>query len=323
MLSAVKLFSSQTIKGKARRDSLLIFSFIVIAWVSTSIGSPHFFSANSIQSIFIQMSPLGFVVIGQMFVIISRGLDLSVASIMATTAVIAVSIDGISTTMIFLIGITLGVIIGLFNGYLIVKRGISPFLATLATMIILQGIRFTYTGGSPTGDLSEDLRFIATGSVLGIPISVIVLIVVAVLAHWILEYTLYGRQLSLYGENPLAARVSGYNETRLIFATYALSGILAAVAGLFLVGYVGIVDNWTGQGFDIDSIVAAVIGGVALKGGKGNVIGAILGALLLVSLFNIILVLGFSVEFQIIVKGFLILLAASIYTMKKSDRLHG
>ena len=140
----------------------------------------------------------------------------------------------------------------------------------------------------------------------------------AILFHWLLEYTIFGRQLTLYGENPLSAKVSGYNTSWLLIGTYIISGFLASIAGLFLVGYVGIVDNWTGQGFEIDSIAAAVVGGVALKGGKGSVLGALLGALLLISLFNIIVILGLSVELQMILKGFLIVLAAAIYSMRKN-----
>ena len=134
-----------------------------------------------------------------------------------------------------------------------------------------------------------------------------------------LERSVPGRQLLLYGDNPDAAYMSGLPVKRILIGAYVISGVLAAIAGLFLVGYVGIVDNWTGQGYELDSIAAAVIGGASLRGGKGSVIGALLAALILVSLFNIVVILGLSIEFQMVVKGALILLAAAVYIRRTRE----
>ena len=147
----------------------------------------------------------------------------------------------------------------------------------------------------------------------------VVLLAVGFLAHWMLERSVPGRQLLLYGENPDAAWMSGLPIRRIVIAAYVTSGVLAATAGLFLVGYVGIVDNWTGRGYELDSIAAAVIGGASLRGGKGSVIGALLAALILVSLFNIVVILGLSIEFQMVVKGALILLAAAVYIQRDRE----
>lgn len=215
--------------------------------------------------------------------------------------------------------LALGAAVGAINGYLVAYRNVTPFLATLATMIVLQGIRFAYTKGAPGGELPESLRFLATGSVAGAPVSILVLVAVALAAHWMLERTVVGRSLLLYGENPEAARMSGLPAQRLVMLAFILSGLLAAMAGLFLVGYVGIVDNWTGRGYELDSIAAAVIGGASLRGGKGSVVGALLAALILVSLFNVVVILGLSIEFQLVLKGALILLAAAVYIRSSRD----
>ena len=301
-----------TVRGRKTREILLLLGFLVLIWAITTALSPRFLSVKNITDILVQAAPLGFVVIGQMIVIVVRGLDLSVASIMATAAVLSIgAFDNTATA--FVAALLLGALVGGVNGYLVTYRRVTPFLATLATMIVLQGIRFAYTKGAPSGSLPETFRFLATGDIGGVPVILIVLITVAIAAHWMLERSVPGRQLLLYGDNPDAAHMAGLPVKRIVIGAYVISGVLAAMAGLFLVGYVGIVDNWTGQGYELDSIAAAVIGGASLRGGKGSVIGALMAALILVSLFNIVVILGLSIEFQMVVKGALILLAAAVY----------
>ncbi len=307
-----------TVRARQRRELLLLLGFLVVIWSITAVLSPRFLNPENLSDILVQAAPLGFVVIGQMIVIIVRGLDLSVASIMATAAVMSTGLDD-STVVIFVVGLALGAGVGAMNGYLVAFRHVTPFLATLATMIVLQGIRFAYTKGAPGGSLPETFRFLATGDVAGIPVALIALGIVAFAAHWMLERTVFGRRLKLYGENPDAARMTGAPTRGLVVAAFMISGTLAAMAGLFLVGYVGIVDNWTGRGYELDSIAAAVIGGAALSGGKGNVLGVLLAALVLVSLFNIVVILGLSIELQFVIKGTLIILAAAVY-MRRSSR---
>lgn len=300
------------VRGRKSREALLLGLFLAVIWAITATLSPRFLTVQNLTDILIQATPLGFVVIGQMLVIVVRGLDLSVASIMATAAVLSTgTVD--ATGGVFAIALALGLGVGAVNGYLVAYRSVTPFLATLATMIVLQGVRFAYTQGAPGGSLSETFRFLATGSIGGIPVSLMTLAVVAFAAWWMLERTTLGRQLQLYGENPAAARMAGMPVKGLVMFAFMASGALAAIAGLFLVGYVGIVDNWTGRGYELDSIAAAVIGGASLRGGKGGVIGALLATLILISLFNIVVIVGLSIEFQMVIKGLLILLAAGVY----------
>jgi ribose transport system permease protein len=199
------------------------------------------------------------------------------------------------------------------NGLLVAKRGISPFLATLAVMIVLQGARFAYTQGAPSGSLPPGFATIATGTVLGVPISLIVLVIVAVAVALLLARTVLGRRLRLIGDNPRAAALAGIPVERSTVVAYVLCSLLATVGAFVLIGYVGIVDNWTGRGLDLDSIAAAVMGGASLKGGQGSVLGSLLGALVLVMIYNIVLLVGLSVEFQLIVKGVIIVIAAAFY----------
>lgn len=306
-----------TVRATQRRELLMLLGFLIVIWAVTTALSPRFLTPANLKDILIQAAPLGFVVIGQMIVIIVRGLDLSVASIMATVAVLSTSLID-STPLIFAMGLILGAAIGAVNGYLVAYRKVTPFLATLATMIVLQGIRFAYTGGAPGGTLPETFRWLATGDIAGIPVALIALGVVAFGMHWLLERTVFGRRLKLYGDSPDAAYMTGAPTRMLVVMAFVISGVMAAFAGLFLVGYVGIVDNWTGRGYELDSIAAAVIGGAALSGGKGSVPGVLLAALILVSLFNIVVILGLSIELQLVIKGTLIILAAAVY-MKRAQ----
>lgn len=306
------LFTAPTVSAAQRREQVTLLVFLIVVWGATAALSPRFLSVSNLRDILIQAAPLGFVALGQMLVIIARGLDLSVASMMATVAVLTLGLAD-NAQMIIVIGLSAGLAFGAVNGYLVAYRHVTPFLATLASMIVLQGIRFAYTKGAPSGSLPEALRHLATGSIGGVPVAIIVLLAVAATAHYLLEHSRFGMQLKLFGDNPRAAHRCGYHNRRLLLAVYCLSGLLAALGGLTLVGYVGIVDNWTGRGYELDSIAAAVIGGAALSGGKGTVVGVLLATLLLISLFNMVVIIGLAIEFQLVIKGLLIVLAAAVY----------
>jgi ribose/xylose/arabinose/galactoside ABC-type transport system permease subunit len=293
---------------------LVLLALIVV----TSILSPAFLTGNNISNMLLQAAPLGIVVIGQVLVILVRGLDLSVASVMATAAVVATSFSGQDSDAlpVFLVAIAIGVLTGLVNGLLITKRNVSPFLATLATMTLLQGLRFAYTQGAPSGNVPPIYRVLGSQTFYGVPYNLMILVVLAAVFSALLHKSTYGRRVYLTGGNPMMARLVGINADRITIASYVISGGLAALAGLIYSGFVGIVDNWVGRGFELDSIVAAVMGGVALSGGRGSIMGGLFGAAILVVVFNAVLMIGFPIEFQIIIKGLVIIIAAAFYVRK-------
>lgn len=292
-----------------------IYLVLLVLIVVTTILSPAFLTGNNVSNMLLQAAPLGIVVIGQVMVILVRGLDLSVASVMATAAVVATSFSGQNSDAlpVFLVAMTIGIATGLLNGILITKRNVSPFLATLATMTLLQGLRFAYTQGAPSGNVPPIYRVLGSQTFYGIPYNLMILIVLAVVFSIILHKSTYGRRVYLTGGNPVMARLVGINADRITIASYVISGSLAALAGLIYSGFVGIVDNWVGRGFELDSIVAAVMGGVALSGGRGSILGGLLGAVILIVVFNAVLMIGFPVQFQIIIKGLVIIIAAAVY----------
>jgi ribose/xylose/arabinose/galactoside ABC-type transport system permease subunit len=256
---------------------------------------------------------------GQALVMIVRGLDLSVASMMATAAVIATSLSGSAggVVAVFAVALLVAVAIGLLNGFLVTKRQVSPFLATLATMILLQGLRFAYTQGAPSGNVPPLLRMLGAGKFHGIPYNALVLLALAAVLAVLLHRSAFGRRIFIVGGNPETGRLFGIRSDLVAITCYVISTCLAAVAGLILSGYVGLVDNWVGQGYELDSIVACVVGQVSLQGGRGSILGALTGAAMIVIIANEVLLLGVPIQVQLIIKGAVIVIAAALYARRE------
>lgn len=295
-----------------------IYLFLLALLVTGGLISDSFVSAGNVSNMLVQLAPFGIVVIGQSFVIITRGLDLSVASMMATAAVMTslYTSSNASAPVILLSAYGIAIATGLLNGLLVTKRDVSPFLATLATAIMLQGIRFWLTSGAPSGNIPSVFKVVGAGKLGGVPASLLIFLALAVVFWVILHRSTYGRAVYIVGGNPVAGRLVGLNSDRVTIIAYIICACLAATAGLILAGFAGVVDNYVGRGFDLNSIVAAVIGGVALSGGRGGIPGAITGAAILVAIFNLVLLIGAPVQFQIIIKGVVIILAAAFYVKK-------
>lgn len=301
-----------------------LFGFLILNIVVVSLLSPAFLKIENILNVLMQAAPLGMVVIGQAFVLLVRGLDLSVASVMATSAVLATSFattDNSMMPVIFGAAIALGIVVGLVNGFLVAKRRVSPFLATLATTIVLQGIRFLYTQGSSGSTLPSGFTTIGQGRFLGLPVNFLALLGLVLVLGYLLHFSRFGRKIYLVGGNPRGATLVGIHTDRILIGCYVICSVIAAMAGLFLVGYVGQVDQWTGKGYELDSIVAAVMGGIAISGGRGNLLGALLGVFILIVMFNAVILLGLPVQVQMILKGVIVIAASALY-LSSGERRH-
>jgi ribose/xylose/arabinose/galactoside ABC-type transport system permease subunit len=287
--------SQQSTRAKDIARDYGIHLVLLVLIVITALISPQFLASRNISNMLLQAAPLGIVVIGQVLVILVRGLDLSVASVMATAAVVATSFNGQDSDAlaVFAVAIAIGLATGLVNGLLITKRSVSPFLATLATLTLLQGMRFAYTQGAPSGNVPPIYRVLGSQLYYGVPFNMIILAALTIVFSLLLHKSTFGRRIYITGGNPVTA-------------------------GLILSGFVGIVDNWVGRGFELDSIVAAVMGGVALSGGRGSIIGGLLGTAILVVVFNAVLMIGFPVQLQFIIKGLVIIIAAAFYVRKSN-----
>jgi ribose/xylose/arabinose/galactoside ABC-type transport system permease subunit len=229
--------------------------------------------------------------------------------------VVAASIiDGVDTRVIPVVVLCLlmGGLIGLFNGFLVTKRDVPPFIATLGTSIILRGGRLIYTRGSPKGNIPDSLRFIGIGTIARMPAILILFVVVAIIFAIVLNRTMYGRRLYVTGSNPTASRLCGVNTDRTTIMAYVMCSITAALGGLLLAAYTNTADNWVGDGYDLDSIAAVVLGGAAIGGGIGSISGTIIGVIVMIVLVNLSLLANLPIQSQMLVKGVVVIAAVWI-----------
>jgi len=209
-------------------------------------------------------------------------------------------------------GIAVGALCGLINGALIAGFRIPPFIATLGMMTAARGVALIYSNGRPISGLTDEFNYIGQGSVLGIPIPIIVLAVVAIAAHLMLHNTRFGRHVYALGGNEQAARVSGLNLTRIKILIYVFAGALAGLGGLVLSARIGSGQPTLGQGAELDAIAAAVIGGTSFAGGIGTIWGTLVGALIIGVINNGLDLLNVSPFSQQVVKGVIIVIAIII-----------
>lgn len=293
-----------------------IYIILAVVFAAAAIASPVFLKNKNILNVIRQASILGIVAIGQTYVILTGGIDLSVASVMALMSILSANLmEGKNELVLSVSILCLGTAstIGLINGLLVTKLRIPPFIATLGVLLMVQGFRFVYSGGMPKGSIPENLRYLGRGLLGGFPVPVWFCIAMGVIAWVILTSTILGRAIYASGGNPKTARLSGVKTDLVQIIVYISSGFWAGFAGLLLTGWIGLADNWLGQGYELDSIAAVVIGGSVLTGGKGSVWGSLAGALMLAILYNLVILLGLDVDMQRIVKGLVIIGAVALY----------
>ena len=301
---------------------LLITFFLIIgmAIVVNVVKGVNFFSLNNILNVIRNYSLIAIAAMGQTFVIISGGLDLSVSAVMATSNVVAATFmttNGLIIPVILLC-LALAAVVGLFNGYLITRRQVPPFICTLGTSIIVNGLRMIWTNGIPRGSIPDGLKSFSTSSFFGkIPNLFVVFMLIAVLYWFLLSRTGFGRRLYVVGNNPRVAVLSGVRKNRIIVWAYIISAVSAAFVGILIGGYTGIADNWAGKGYDLDSIAFAVLGGAAIGGGIGSIQGTILGGFILLMITNLALLASLPLESQLVIKGLIIIIALGISGRKK------
>ncbi|QXM06282.1 ribose ABC transporter permease [Crassaminicella indica] len=288
---------------------LILFSLII------SIINPRFMRISNILNVLRQTSINSIIAAGMTFVILTGGIDLSVGSILAITgAVVATLISsGMNVFIAILIGIAIGAIIGILNGLVISKGKIQPFIATLAMMTLVRGYTLVYTDGKPisTGDspIADLFSEMGSGDFLGIPIPIYIMIIVFAVGYYVLKHTPLGRYVYALGGNEEATKLSGINIDRIKLYVYGISGALAALAGMIITARLSSAQPQAGTGYELDAIAAVVLGGTSLAGGDGSILGTIVGALIIGILNNALNLMDVSSYYQLLVKGFVILIA--------------
>ncbi|MDQ2807406.1 MAG: ABC transporter permease [Chloroflexota bacterium] len=288
-----------------------IILFIVVLSGLVSLRSPVFLSAGNFNDILLNISILVIVALAQAMVIITRGIDLSVGSIIGLTAMMVsftvVAFPGLSGPPAVILGMALGAALGSFNGLIIVCGGVPPIIATLGTLSIYRGLIFLYSGGTwITADkMPPSFREIAKGTPLGVPNLILFAIAAVAAVYFSLTYTRTGRDIFTVGSNPDAARFAGIPKDRVVFLVFMISGLLCGLAGVLWASRFEAAQTNTAMSFELQTVAAPVVGGVNIFGGSGSV----LGAFLLGIINNALTLVRISPFWQLAVQGLLILLA--------------
>lgn len=312
--------------------------FLAILMTVFAIMQPRFLTTLNLLNVLRQVSIFGLLAIGMTFVILTAGIDLSVGSLLAlcglTAAIIAKgSATGNFDTMnpaaagygwgtALLLAVAVGLAGGLIQGAAITKAKVPPFVVTLGGMSVFRGAALLVSGGGPISGFAPEFQFWGQGRIAGIPTPVIVFIGFAILAHLVLRYTRFGRQVYAVGGNPEAARLSGLKVPRILLSVYVIMGFFSGLAGFVLAARLNSAEAVAGIGYELTVIASVVIGGTSLFGGVGTIFGTVIGAVLIGVLLNGLVLMNVSSYIQQIVIGLIIVLAVAFDTFAKSRRRH-
>lgn len=302
----------------ALRDAGTLIGLIIIMLVFALLA-PGFISERNLLNILQQSSLNACLALGMTLVIVSGGIDLSVGPTAALSAVISgtLLLAGVPVPLAIIAGLALGAVCGLINGVLVAIVGLQPFIVTLGTLSTYRAIALIYTGGNPVLGIPADYRAIFNGTVFGLPSPVLIVAVVAVIAWIVLKKTPLGEYLLAVGGNEEAAYIAGVPIALTKISAYAISGLLAALTSLILIGRLGAAEPILGNLWELDAIAASAIGGASLMGGKGSIIGTLLGAIILGAMRNGLTLMNVQAFYQLLATGLIILVAMIIDRMTR------
>lgn len=284
----------------------LALLIIFFAW-----QSPFFLTAPNIRNIASELPEIGLLVVGMTFVIIAGAMDLSVGSVVGLSAAALASIShaGVNIWVCAVSALIVGAACGALNGLFVARFRMQAVVVTVGTLVFFRGAIFVLTGGRPQSGLPEEFYFLGQGTAFGVPFNFLILLAVIILAHLVLTRTVYGRRIFALGNNEEALKYSGAPVVGTRFTAFVVSGVLAATAGVLLTSRLASTQANTGQGFELEAITAVLMGGVHIFGGRGNIIGAIFGLVIIVVLRNGLNVMGVSSVIETLILGILILVA--------------
>ncbi|WP_219974444.1 ABC transporter permease [Rubrobacter xylanophilus] len=307
--------------GRLPKFSVLPF-ILAALWGVVFLFDSTFLTFGNLTNLFRQTAIIGVLAIGQTIVIITKGIDLSVGSVLAFTNIIMAQLlaSGVPLPLAILAVVGIGALIGMLNGALVYDAGITPFIATLGTLTIFRGATLVASDAKIVTGLPPTLPQMAYTNVLGIPVLVYVLFFLALIGAVIVRYTVFGRNLFSVGSNLEAARLSGVNVRLTLYGAYVFSGVLAAVAGILSVARLASGVPTAGEGYELDSIAAAVIGGASLFGAQGSVVGTVIGATIMSTLRNAGNLLGIQPFYLQIAIGIVLLAVVFFDQIQKRRR---
>ena len=302
-------------KVKGFREATIMLTIVMFS-IILSLMAPNFFTVDNLRTTAIGMSADGIIAIGMTVALVSGGFDLSVGSIMGVSSVIAggLYLAGVNIWVGCLIAVLISLLLGLFDGLLIGKVGINPFIITLGMMQMARGIAYVLTTGSPQSlaSVPESFRFLGQEGVLGLPFIVLVFMLFAIAGDILMRKSSPFRKVFYIGSNEKAASLSGINVSKTKLGVYMLTAFLSSISGLLTLSRFGVATPTAGQGTELRVISAAIIGGASLSGGEGTILGAVLGIILLNLINNALVLLKVSVYWQQLISGLILIAAVTI-----------
>jgi ribose transport system permease protein len=301
---------------------------LILLVVAMRFLTPYFWKTDNVFNVLRGMSTIGIMAIGQTMIIVTAGIDLSVGSVLAASAMIAARMMfiGVSPWLAVLIGLSFGALLGAINGLIITRLKVNPFITTLGMLSIGRGLAYLLASGlegtvaSNVPFRNEAVNFLGNGYIGPVPVPVIEMVALVVIFSLFLRYTVLGRQIYAVGSNEQAARLSGVPINRVRFFVHTITGLLAAFSGILTAGLLGTSATNAGTGSELDVIAAVVIGGASLAGGEGTIIGSIIGAAIMAVLRNAFVLLRFPIYMQTISIGVVIILAVAIDQLRRRNR---
>jgi ribose transport system permease protein len=316
-------FSWPAVQGFAIRHAMVVIMLFVIAFFLYK--SARFGTVDNMTTILIAAAPFALIALGQTLVILTGGIDLSVGSVIAASAMasayVAKATNG-HLLMTMVTAIAVGLAAGSINGFVVSRMNVPPFIATLGMLTLGSGVAYVIGGGAPINGLPANFGAIANTEILGLKIPVILMILCIVGFSVLMKRSSYGMRVYAVGGNRMAAEIAGVKSKRILFSVYTISGVLAGISGLMLASRVISGAPNLGQGYELDAIAAVVIGGASLMGGRGTVWGTAIGLLLIQTLNNGLDLLIVPSYWQDVIKGVLIVLAVAIDVWAAKRRAH-
>ena len=303
----------RAVSGANWKELLGLGAIYALLLLALSLMSPYFLSVNNGFNILIAVATTGIIAVAMTMVIVSGGIDLSVGSVVALSGVTVAQLSHqMPIGAAVVIALLVGLLVGVFNGIAITRVGINPLIATLGSLSIARGLSFVFSGGLTQSITDTSFAFLGRGFVLGVPFQVVVMVALFALAAWVMSSTVWGRSIYAVGGNALASRLSGLPVSALQMSVYVLSGLGAALGGLFLASQLGAGAPAAAAGIELSVIAAVILGGTSLSGGKGTIAGTLLGVLILGTLNNGLTLLNVSSYYQEVARGVVLLLAVGL-----------
>ncbi|MDB5525015.1 MAG: branched-chain amino acid transport system / permease component family protein [Rhizobium sp.] len=321
--------------GKEKRRSPLpqvnpVYFVLAALIVAIIFQNPAFIEPSGYMNFLKRAAPLAILAAGQLYVIVSGGFDLSAGSVITLVVVgssMLLNNDPNATWWVIGVMFGIGAVVGITNGLIVCYLKVPSLIATLGMMITLNGVAFMWSGGSPRGYLADSFRFFGRYNFTGLPfikilpVAIIVLVVLGLLLYWLMHRTNLGRMIHAIGDNPRAAQLAGVPINRVRIIAFVVSSLSAVAAGIMLGGFAGVSTD-VGNGYELQAITAAVLGGAQLLGGRGSVAATIAGALTLNAMFTLLNFLGLPQPVRQVVQGLILIAAVAVamYRRKHTGR---